>query len=45
MLDEGKNSNFMSKLGQLMSIHTANATENQGRPEQDEVKTESRDYD
>lgn len=45
MLDEGKNSNFMSKLGQLMSIHTANVTENQGRPEQDEVKTESRDYD
>lgn len=44
MLDEGKNGGFMNKIGQLISIHTTVADEG-GRPKEDTVKTDSRDYD
>lgn len=46
-LDEGKNSDFTEKLGQLISIHTATNTTNSegGRPRKRRVKESSRDYD
>ena len=46
-LDEGKNGGLTDKLGQLISIHTANNTTNAegGRPRKKRVATDSRDYD
>ena len=46
-LEEGKNSDFTEKLGQLISIHTTTNTTNSegGRPRKRRVKESSRDYD
>jgi hypothetical protein len=43
MMEEAKYGGFTDNLVQLMSIHTA--SDKAGRPKQDEVKTDAREYD